>query len=625
MVDVELAEIADFLAGHAPFDALPERVRRHLPARMTVRYHRRGSSLMAVGADSHDLYVVRSGAIEIRDADGDLVSRGGEGTTAGSTTLVGTNPSRFDVVAIEDALVLLLPEEVFHELSREHPDFADHFDAERADRLRAAASSVATATAGQAILRTSGRELVRRDPVTVPVGATIREAAVEMSREGVSSILVMDGRQVVGILTDRDLRRRVVAQGRDLDGPVGDVMTTDPVVAPADAPAVELLLTMTERNVHHMPLVEAGRPIGVVTTTDLMRRERVNVVHVVGDITRQRDVAGVVELAARTPRLVEQLVDQDVGADDITRIVTAVGDAVERRLIALAEEELEEQGYGPPPRYCWMVLGSRARREQALASDQDHAVILADDAPDGAEEYVAALADRVVEGLEAAGYPRCAGDVMASNPRWRQRLGGWRVEFRRWIHEPVPDAVLGASIFFDSRALAGDESLHDRLVDDIAAWVPQGNIFLTHLTREAVAHEPPLGFFRGFVLARAGDHKDTLDLKRGGVGTIVDLARVHALGAGLVSVNTRARLLAAGRAGAMTPGTAASLVDALDFISHVRLAHQVRQVAAGATPDSRLRPSELTAFEQRSLREAFHVVRSAQQALAQRNPAQYYT
>lgn len=625
MADIELAEVADFLAGHAPFAALPEPVRRALPRRLTVRYHRRGTHLMAVGVDSHDLYIVRSGAIEIRDADGVLVDQGAEGATAGSTTLVGRNPSRFDVVAIEDTLALHLPREVFHELSAAHPDFADHFDAERSDRLRTAASSVATNPAGQPILRTSGRDLVHQASlVTVPIGATICEAAVVMTTSDASSVLVLDGQRVAGILTDRDIRRRVVARGIDLDGPVAEVMTPDPVVVPADTAAIELLLLMTERHVHHLPLVDNGQPVGVVTSTDLMRLERANAVHIVGDITQQHDVAGVVEMAGRIPRLVEQLVGQDVGAHDITRIVTSVGDAVERQLIALAEEDLREV-HGDPPRYCWMVLGSRARHEQALGGDQDHAVILADDAPEGAEDYIAALADRVVTGLEACGYPRCEGDVMASNPRWRQRLTGWRREFRRWIHEPVPDAVLTASIFFDSRPLVGDDSLHARLTDDIVAWAPRGHNFLTHLAAAAVDNEPPLGFFRGFVLARAGEHKDTLDLKRGGVGAIVDLARVHALGSGLVSVNTRSRLLAAGRTGALSPTTAASLVDALEFISHVRLAHQARLAAAGTRPDSRLRPGELTPFEQRSLREAFQVVREAQQMLGQRSPARYFS
>lgn len=625
MAQTELAEVADFLAEHAPFDALPRAVVRSLPAKMTVRYHRRGTSLMSVGTDNDDLMIVRSGAIEIRDVDGALVDRVAEGSTAGSTTLTGNNPSRFDVIALEDTLALHLPRQAFHELSQAHPHFAAHFATEGAERLRAAATAVGSSRHGEAILRTSARDLTTRTPVAVASGVSIADAARVMTDEGVSSLLVLEDGRLVGILTDRDLRRRVVAAGTDPSGPVSLAMTADPVVAQADASALELLLTMTQLNVHHLPVLDGGRPVGVVTTTDLMRLERASAVHIVGDVAKQPDVAGVVAVAARVPRIVGQLVDQDVSADDITRVVTTIGDAVERRLIALVEADLLARGRGPAPRYCWMVLGSKARLEQALGSDQDHAVIIADDAPEGAEDFIAALADGVVAGLEAAGYPRCEGEVMASNPRWRQRLSGWRSEFRQWIEEPVPDAVLTASIFFDSRPIAGDETLHARLVEDVAARAPQGHKFLAHLAKQAIANEPPLGFFRGFVLAKAGQHKDTLDLKRGGVGAIVDLARVHALACGLFSVNTRARLVAAGRAGALSPKTAASLVDALEFISHVRLAHQARQVAAGVRPDSRLVPEELTAFERAALREAFQVVRRAQQALAQSHPAQYFS
>lgn len=214
---------------------------------------------------------------------------------------------------------------------------------------------------------------------------------------------------------------------------------------------------------------------------------------------------------------------------------------------------------------------------------------------------------------------------MATNPRWRQRLSGWRREFQQWLDEPTPDAVLGASIFFDSRPIAGNHDLHTRLVGDVTARVPQATNLLGHLTRQAVDNEPPLGFFRGFVLARSGEHKDALNLKRGGVGAVVDLARVHALGAGLEVVNTRGRLRAAARAGALSPETAEGLVDALDFISHVRLAHQSRRQEAGLAPDSWVAPGELSTFERRSLREAFQVVREAQRALAQRHPGMHFS
>ncbi|WP_068328324.1 DUF294 nucleotidyltransferase-like domain-containing protein [Janibacter terrae] len=623
MAETELTEVVDFLAQHAPFDALPDRVRRDLARRLRVRYHRRGSHLITVGRDSDELIIIRSGAVETRDAEGRLVSRGAEGWASGSTTLVGSNPSRFDVVAIEDTLGLHMPAEVFHELRREQPRFADHFEVQRAGLLRAAATAVATSRHGEAIMRTSARDLVHRAPITVGSGTGIAQAAGVMTDEGVSSLLVVDDDVLVGILTDRDLRRRVVAAGVDPARPVREVMTREPIVAPVDAPALEMLLTMTRANVHHLPVVEGRRPVGVVTATDLMRLERANAVHIVGEVTKQPDVDGVVAIAARTPRLVQQLLEQDVSADGITRVVTSVGDAVERRLIALAHEDLASRGLGPAPRMCWMVLGSRARHEQALGSDQDHAVIIADDAPEGAEEYVAALAAQVVAGLEAAGHPRCPGDVMATNPRWHQRLSGWRAEFRQWLDEPVPDAVLGASIFFDSRPLAGDHELHARLVEGVAARVPQARNLLAHLAAQAVANEPPLGFFRGFVLARSGEHKDMLDLKRGGVGAIVDLARVHALGSGLTVVNTRARLRAVAGPGGLSPETAEGLVDALEFISHVRLAHQSRREVAGLRPTSWLSPDELTTFERRALREAFHIVREAQRGLAQRHPGQH--
>ena len=622
--DIELTQVRDFLAEHEPFDALPERDLRRTASAMAARYHRRGSAIMAVGQDNHDLIVVRSGAIEIRDADGGLIGRGAEGETLGTTTLVGGNPSRFSVTAIEDTLALHLPGSLFHELSGAHPAFADFFDEQRADRISAAARSTSTTDHGDAILKTSASDLARRAPITVTGDVSVAEAARVMTGHGVSSLLVVDGSEhdpvpgaLRGILTDRDLRGRVLAAGIDPSAAVATVMTADPVTAPIDALAFELLLAMVERNIHHLPLVDAdGAPVGVVTTTDLMRLERASAVHLVGDIAKQHDVGGVAAVAQRIPTLVEHLVAQDASASDITRIVTAVGDAVERRIIDLAISSL-----GPPPApFCWMVLGSKARYEQALGSDQDHALILADDLPEGADEYFAELADLVVEGLIDAGYTRCPGDVMATNPRWRQGITAWQREFTRWVTEPTSDAVLTASIFFDSRALHGDHTLHTQLADHVISLTPDGKRFLAHLAKEAVANEPPLGFFRGFVLAKEGEHKDTLDLKRGGIGAIVDLARVHALAKGLAPVSTQARLLAAAAAGSMSQKTADNLIDALEFIAHVRLVHQARQVRAGASPDNHIGPGELTAFERGALRDAFQIVRAAQQALTQLFP-----
>jgi CBS domain-containing protein len=430
----------------------------------------------------------------------------------------------------------------------------------------------------------------------------------------------MDGGRLAGIVTDRDLRTRVLAADVDPGVAVTTVMTSDPVTGSVDALAFEVLLEMVGRHIHHLPIVDADdRPVGIVTTTDLLRLEQSNPVYLAGDVAKQPDVAGVARVSSRLPQVVQALVEQDASADDIGRVVTAVGDAVERRVIALAEARL-----GPPPvPYAWVALGSRARLEQALAADQDNAIVIDDAMRPEHAAWFEALATQVTGDLVTCGYPRCPGDVMATNPRWRQPLAGWRREFSTWLHQPTPDAVLGASIFFDLRAVHGDHALVATLQRHVLTASPDARVFLAHLAKQAVANEPPLGFFRGLVLEKAGDHKDTLDIKRGGIGAVVELARVHALAVGSPAVNTRSRIEAARAAGVFGDERADDLRDAFEFISYVRLRHQAAQVRQGAPTDNFVSPDDLSSFDKRHLREAFAIVRAAQSALAHRYPLQY--
>jgi CBS domain-containing protein len=359
----------------------------------------------------------------------------------------------------------------------------------------------------------------------------------------------------------------------------------------------------------------------MLTSTDLMRLERANPIHLVGDIAKAPDLDELVTLSQRLPRIVDQLVHEDATADGIGRIVTAVGDALEQRLIHLAERAL-----GPSPTaYAWIVLGSQARLEQGPGSDQDNALILSDDATPEDGAWFEALAKFVVDGLVACGYPRCPGDVMATNARWRQPLREWKRMFAQWVSEPVPDAILSSAIFFDMRVLHGDRALVEDLQQQILTTAPHSGRFLAHLARNAAINEPPLGFFRGFVLERKGEHKDTLDLKRGGFHAIVEIARVQALSRGLPQVNTLSRITAAAGAGALSTETAADLHDAFEFIRYVRLTHQAKQIRAGREPDNFVAPSELSSFEKRHLRDAFQIVRTAQQTVVQSYPLGFVT
>jgi CBS domain-containing protein len=622
-LNVELAEIRDFLAAHAPFDSLPDAVLESLPPRLSIGYHRRGTVVLAEGSTPVELLVVRSGAVELRDRDGELVERGAAGTCIGGAALATGSPQPVTVHAIEDTLVLACPAEVFHQLRAQHADFASFFE-HRAGRLREAVARQRREVTGpeRSMMSSAVRDLVSRAPVSIRADASVLEAARLMSDERISSVLVTDGEALVGILTDRDLRTRVLAAAVDPAGPVSAVMTPDPATTRPNAPALEALLELVRRNIHHLPVVEDGRPTGMVTATDLLRLQQANPVFLVGDIAKAPDVATIAELATRLQRVVAGLVRQGTSAHDAGRVVTTVGDAIEQQVIALAEAELG----APPVPYAWLTLGSRARFEQALGPDQDHALLLHDDyRPELHGPWFGALAELVTSGLETIGYPRCRGDKMATNPRWRQPLGTWRAHVARWVGTPTPEAILEASVFFDLRHQYGDPDLTAELVAVERRAAKGAPIFLAHLAAAAASHHTPLGFFRGLVVDRSGEHRDTLDVKRGGINTVVEIARLHGLACGSDAMSTLARLEDAVAAGLVSPTLGADLRDAWEFLAHLRLRHQVEQVRAGRPADNWVDPSTLSHFEQRHLRAAFGVIRSAQGAIAQRYPVRELT
>ncbi|MFC7726535.1 DUF294 nucleotidyltransferase-like domain-containing protein [Nocardioides sp. GCM10028917] len=613
-MEVELAEVRDFLAGHAPFDRLPGSELAALPRRCTIRYARRGSVVLDVGDRGDGLYVVRSGAVEVRDETAELVDRVGAGEAFGMSSLLEHRPTRYRCTAVEDTLLVVLEPTAYGELSQAHPDFATFFAATHHARLSRAIGNLQRATSGSTALGTRVGDLVTREPVTTTPAASVRDAAAAMSTAGVSCVLVVEHLALVGIVTDRDLRNRVLAADLPTVSPVRSVMTPDPVTLSAEALAVEALLEMVSRDIHHLPVVDGtGRPVGLVTTTDLVRLENANPVYLAAAIGGQTTLAGVVAEPPGIRAVLGQLVERDVSAADVSRVATALGDAVRRRVLALVEEEL---GPSPVP-YSWIVLGSAARDEEGFTADQDHAIVLGAEPDEAGDAWFAALAERVTAALEQCGWPRCPGDVMATNPDWRLTVPQWRAHFADWSREPRPDAVLHTAVFHDMRHLAGDRDLTERV--HLASLTTASPRLLGHLSRQALAMRPPLGFFRGLVLERHGDHRDTLDIKRP-ISAVVQLARIHALRSGSPALSTRRRLAAAAAAGTIENDAASELADALELMSYLRLHHQAAQARAGRTPDNNLRPADLTQRQRRHLRDAFEIVRAAQHRLSSTLP-----
>ena len=608
-ISPELAEVVEFLRSHAPFDRLTPDQLESAARRIEIIYRRKGEVLLSIGQANTALAVIRRGAVEVHDGNGRLINRLAEGESYGLPSLLTGKPVRNRVTLIEDGLVYLLPVNDFNALRSANPGFEQHFVCTLEERMRLAAE--ATSSGGNELLTTPVGRIGSREPVMVAPGSSIREAARIMSTRSVSSILIGDREHMAGIVTDRDLRNRVLAAGLDPEQPVERIMTPDPTHLDVDRAVFEAFLVMANRGIHHLPLTRGGRPAGMLTTRDLVALQTQHPLYLVRQVQKQDTVEGMVEVCGRMPRMFSLLLENGARPDDVTRMLSALTDAVTRQLLRMAEERL-----GPAPMaYAWLAFGSQARNEQGPHTDQDNGLLLAETPDEAAGDYFDALARFVCSGLDACGYVFCNGDIMAQNPRWRQPLEVWRGYFRSWMQEPDPKALLHASIFFDQRCVAGDRDLFDALQSSLFESAPRHGIFLAILAKHALTHEVPLGLFRRFVVEHRGEHRDTLDIKKAGSLPLNDLLRVRALAAGLREPGSLARIEGLRRLGKMVDSDAAEMEAAFKLLARLKLEHQAVQLAAGEKPDNRINPSRLTRIDRDALRDAFLVIRQAQQVL----------
>ena len=618
-MQVEQLEILDFLRARPPFADLPEEALQRLAGAIDVRYYKAGERIVDFGEPAAFWHLVRSGAVEVYRRNGTLYNRLTAGGYFGEFGLLRYGRVRFPATALEDSLLYLVPGEVFGALFEQYESFADYVEVEDRTRLRQVMSR---REESNDLLSATVDTLVGRAAVTLPSTASAREVAQRMSAEGVSSLLILDDNpevpglpQLAGIVTDRDLRTRLVAPGLSYDTPAAEIMSRGVVSVNHNQLVFEAMLAMLRHNVHHLPVLKNQRPLGVIALSDIIRYESRNSLFVVGSIFRQQSVD---ELAAQVPEVracFARMVGEDASSHMVGSAMAAIGRSFKQRLLELAEAEL-----GPPPvPYCFLALGSMARQEQLIVTDQDNALVL-DNRFDPArhDAYFKALAAFVSDGLARCGYSYCTGGVMATNARWRQPLEVWERTFSDWIERPTPESLLNAGIFFDLDGVWGRIEWADRLRELIARKAKGNARFLACMARNALLRTPPLGFFKDFVVESDGRHTRAINIKRRGTAPLADLVRVHALAIGSMSINSFERLKDIIDAAILPLGRGQDLYDALEFISMVRARHQAESLAVGEEPDNGIDPEKLSEFERKSLRDAFLILGNAQKFLKYR-------
>ncbi len=434
----------------------------------------------------------------------------------------------------------------------------------------------------------------------------INKAAASMSRAKASAILISaPSGEPVGIVTNRDLLDRVLASNRDSSQPVAGIMSAPLVRIPEHALLFEAARIMQEQVLQHLVVTdEQGRTRGVLSGSDILHAQRHAVGLLLNEIERAQSPAELQDCNQKLPFLVRSLLDAGTRVEHITRIMSSVADAATNRLISLAEIEL-----GPPPAsYAFLALGSVARGEQTLATDQDNAIIYADVAPDqskAAETYFLRLGEKVCDWLDQVGYRRCKGLTMASNPKWCQPASRWRDYFTACVTAAEPQNLLDVNIFFDFRCIHGDPMLVAELRRHLEELLQDGKpVFFFHLGQTTLRYKPPRGFFGNIQVGSGGEPPETFNIKSAMV-PLVNFARMYALRHHIAETNTLERLARLRDLGVLVPSSQSELAQAYTALMQIRLTHQAGQAARRIPSDNYIHLSELTQLEQSLLKKVF--------------------
>ncbi|GAA5213523.1 DUF294 nucleotidyltransferase-like domain-containing protein [Corallincola platygyrae] len=620
-------EIVQFMQQAAPFPALPEAVLPEYVHHFTIHYLKAGDHSERLKDDA--LYWLRTGVAKINDSNHRLYDQLEE-TGCFGHALAGL-PDEAHLTIVEDALVYRLGSEHVNTLANEYPAF-EHFIKQSRHRYL----HHVEAPVQEQVLNLPLQQFARRTPITISPDASAQQAAHLMSQLHVSCLPVVKQSELRGIITDRDLRARLVANGLPTDTPVAEVMTTPVQTIYADQQVMDALLMMALKKVHHLPIVErhpttskvgktSSMPhesalVGVITSTDLMQLQQQSPIFIAAEIMRQTELEGIIRCCKRVPTFLSQLADAQLSADRISKILTTVYDAVTQRLLALGEAR-----FGPPPRpYCWLVFGSHAREELHLASDQDNGLLFANTDSTGAESiqvdedrYFAQLSEWVCEGLYECGLAKCPGDIMASNPEHRMTLAQWQEKFSGWLSTPTPNALLKVSTFFDLRPLAGEMGLADLLMAHIADSASSNQLFLGLLAQNAAAYPPPLGVFGQLKTEKDPERGACLDLKRCGLFQLTELARLYGFATAsseFCATSTVERVRQAQGSPHLTQEDAEELLLGFQRLHSLRLTLQITRLAKSLPLDNLVPVKSLTHFEKHQLKDIFAIIDRAQQA-----------
>lgn len=624
------AMVTEFLQKTLPFNELDKKTLDNLAASSTIDFFPKGTKILIQDqSEVNHIYLIQKGGVKLylQDETGHptLKDYRGEGSVFGALAIIRNSKSSLTVEAIEDTFCFLFTKNSFLDLLKNYPGFSQYYLKSFSENYikksfaELRKEKLTPKTEGALYLFTVKiNDIIRKRPEVITPVETIQNAARRMSDMGVGSLLIKNEHgKIQGIITDSDLRTKVVARGLSYKTPVEQIMTSPVETISAGRVCFDALLSMMSRQIHHLAVEDDGRIIGVITSHDILVIQGESPVYLFKEIMHQNSMERLYELSMRVPLVVRPLIEEGAKASNITRMITVLNDLILDRILTLMQEEL-----GPPPvPFCWLVMGSEGRKEQTFRTDQDNAIIYQDpknpEEEEAARRYFKMFGQEAINHLVKCGYPPCKGGNMASNPKWCQPASVWHGYFERWVNVPEPQEVLNSTIFFDFRPAYGHVELGFKLRDHLNRLVRGKDMFLRYLAQDCLKTRPPISFFKNFLVETDGEHKNRLDIKARGLVPFWDFARVMALRHSIDETNTLSRLEILAANSHLPEELYNKARESYEFQMQLRFLNQLRLMEEGEQPHNFINPAELSDLEKQTLKGAFSVISSLQSFLKQ--------
>lgn len=576
-----------------PFDLLTERMIEKLMTQMDIAYYPRETVLIAPRVRAESLYIIIKGIVN-ETIDGELQNVYGERDSFDANSLIYGNTQSTFIVA-EDLICYSLPKESFLNLLQDAETFQNYFMQDfitKHQRLKERQHQ--NELTPFMVARVD--EIYLHVPCIIGAQASIRNALSEMAGTNAKVILV-DNEGVMGIVTDTNLREKVLLADKSVSDPIGDIATYGLITIERSDFLFNALLLFTKHGVKRLVVTEEGKIVGILEQLDLLSHFANHTHLIAASIERATSIDELQSIERSLMQVVRSLTSKGVRVRYVSKLVSELNAKVYRKVFEMV---LPETMQG---RCALVVMGSEGRGEQVLRTDQDNALIIADGED---EEAYCPFMERLNEYLIRLGFPKCAGNIMVSNPYWRRSVSGYKKQISSWTDTLNEETLQSLSIFLDAHCVAGDETLLTECKNFLFERFEGRSDILAHLAKASLAFETPLSLFSGFVLGRDA-HESELDIKKGGVFAIVHGVRILALEHKIETTNTTERIKELNNIGLFDKRFASELIEAYDTLLSIRLRTMLSQKQV-LKEQNYVNPKLLSKADRDLLKDAFKIV-----------------